>query len=95
MAAIVFLNLVGARPRVTQQRTLPEGSVVIVANHSRYLDSLVLMATLPARLIFIAKEELAHELIAGPFLKRLGTLFIRRSSAEGGIEDTKLQSRGT
>ena len=50
------------------------------------------MAILPARPIFIAKEELARELIAGPFLKRLGTLFVRRSSAEGGIEDTKLQS---
>lgn len=92
MAAMAFLDLTGARPRVSHHSALPEGETVIIANHSSYLDSLVLIAILPGTPIFVAKEELAREWVAGPFLKRLGTRFVRRSSAEGGIEDTKLQN---
>jgi 1-acyl-sn-glycerol-3-phosphate acyltransferase len=27
--------------------------------------------------------------VAGPFLRRIGTLFVRRTDVEGGVEDTR------
>jgi 1-acyl-sn-glycerol-3-phosphate acyltransferase len=32
---------------------------------------------------------LAGQRIAGPFLRRIGTLFVRRTGVEGGVEDTR------
>jgi len=48
-------------------------------------------ATVPGSLSFVAKEELAGQRIAGPFLRRIGTLFARRTDAAGGVEDTQRQ----
>jgi 1-acyl-sn-glycerol-3-phosphate acyltransferase len=42
---------------------------VIVANHASYLDGLVLASALPDAPVFIAKRELATQLVAGPFLR--------------------------
>ncbi|MHA1166130.1 MAG: lysophospholipid acyltransferase family protein [Alphaproteobacteria bacterium] len=47
-------------------------------------------AAIPGELSFVAKEELANQLVAGPFLKRLGALFVRRMDVRGGLEDTAL-----
>jgi 1-acyl-sn-glycerol-3-phosphate acyltransferase len=62
--------------------------VAIVANHASYLDGLVLTAVIPGELSFVAKEEFAGNLVAGPFLRRIGTLFVRRTDPRGGVEDT-------
>ena len=40
---------------------------------------------------FVAKEELAHQFVAGYFLRRIGTLFARRFDPRAGIEDTEAQ----
>ncbi|MDH3579511.1 MAG: 1-acyl-sn-glycerol-3-phosphate acyltransferase, partial [Hyphomicrobiales bacterium] len=45
---------------------------------------------IPGELSFVAKEELARQTVAGPFLKRLGTIFVRRMDVSGGLEDTAL-----
>jgi 1-acyl-sn-glycerol-3-phosphate acyltransferase len=42
-------------------------------------------------LAFVAKSELEGQPIAGPFLRRLGTVFARRTDTAGGIEDTRSQ----
>jgi 1-acyl-sn-glycerol-3-phosphate acyltransferase len=42
-------------------------------------------------LSFVAKAELQGQLVAGPFLRRIGTLFARRTEAAGGVEDTQAQ----
>lgn len=70
---------------------MPERGAMVVANHASYLDSAIICAALPGELSFVAKGELASQWIAGPFLKRLGTLFVRRLDAEGGLEDTESQ----
>jgi 1-acyl-sn-glycerol-3-phosphate acyltransferase len=67
---------------------IPSGAAMIIANHASYLDGAVLAATIPGELSFIAKQELAEQLIAGPFLRRIGTIFVRRTDARGGVEDT-------
>jgi 1-acyl-sn-glycerol-3-phosphate acyltransferase len=61
---------------------------MIAVNHASYLDAVILAAIIPGEPSFVAKIELAGQLIAGPFLRRLGTIFVRRTDPRGGIEDT-------
>jgi 1-acyl-sn-glycerol-3-phosphate acyltransferase len=86
--AHLFFRLTGIRLAITAEAPVPWRRAIIVANHSSYLDSLVICAAVPGELAFVAKEELARQWIAGPFLRRLGTLFVRRSDPRAGIEDT-------
>ena len=67
----------------------PEGAFVIAVNHSSYLDGPVLLSSLPGRLCFVAKGELASQLIAGTFLKRLGTAFVERFDRAQGAADAE------
>jgi 1-acyl-sn-glycerol-3-phosphate acyltransferase len=90
-AARGFLWATGALPRVVSEGELPNGGLMILANHASYLDALVIRAVIPGPLSFVAKEELARQWVAGPFLRRLGTLFVRRIDPEGGVEDTQHQ----
>ncbi|MEE8555915.1 MAG: lysophospholipid acyltransferase family protein, partial [bacterium] len=69
---------------------LPRGRpCVYVANHSSYMDSLVLFAVLPGRLHFVAKKEMAGQFFAGPFLRRIGTEFVERIDKQRGLEDAR------
>lgn len=90
-AARRFLRLTGSTPAVEAEAWPPQKSVILIANHSSYLDSVVIAAVIPGALSFVAKEELAGQQVAGPFLRRIGTLFARRTDAAGGIEDTRRQ----
>ncbi|HEU5303237.1 MAG TPA: 1-acyl-sn-glycerol-3-phosphate acyltransferase, partial [Gemmatimonadales bacterium] len=65
-----------------------EEGAIIAANHSSYLDGLVLAAVTPGEPAFIAKKELERQFFAGRFLKALGALFVDRADPEGGVEDT-------
>ena len=65
------------------------GAFVIAANHSSYLDGPALLSSLPGRLCFVAKGELASQLIAGTFLKRLGTAFVERFDRAQGAADAE------
>ncbi|MDE0539318.1 MAG: AMP-binding protein [Rhodospirillales bacterium] len=67
----------------------PDGGFVIAANHSSYLDGPVLLSSLPGRLCFVAKGELASQLIAGTFLRRLGTAFVERFDRAQGAADAE------
>jgi 1-acyl-sn-glycerol-3-phosphate acyltransferase len=87
-AARLFLRLVRLPLSIEAEVEVPGERTIIVANHASYLDALVLSAALPGSLAFAAKEELQAQLIAAPFLRRLGTLFVRRADPRGGIEDT-------
>ena len=49
----------------------------IVANHSSYLDGMVVAAICPGESSFVAKEELARQIVAGSFLRRIGAIFVR------------------
>ena len=91
VAARWFLRLIGSRLTLEVARQPPDHSTVFVVNHSSYLDSLVVTAAIPGPLTFVAKEELARQWVAGPFLKRLNTLFVRRMIAQESVEDTEMQ----
>ena len=51
---LVF-NLTGTRLDVTGIENIPNGASVIVANHSSYIDGVLLAAVLPARFSFVIK----------------------------------------
>jgi 1-acyl-sn-glycerol-3-phosphate acyltransferase len=63
-----------------------QARAVLATNHSSYLDGLVLSAVLPGELIFVAKQELASQRVAGPFLRALGTLFVERNDPTASLE---------
>ncbi|MDP2620955.1 MAG: AMP-binding protein [Hyphomicrobiales bacterium] len=88
--ARLFLRLTGLAVDVEAEGPIPEKRVILVSNHSSYLDGMVISAAIPGKLSFVAKAELGAQLITGPFLRRLGTIFVRRTDASGGIEDTAL-----
>jgi 1-acyl-sn-glycerol-3-phosphate acyltransferase len=84
-----FLWLTGLSPKVEMEEPIRERGVLLAVNHASYLDPLLLSAVISGPLSFVAKEELAGQRVAGPFLRRIGTLFVRRTDVEGGVEDTR------
>ncbi len=86
-AGRLLLRLMVVRADVTGTWPAP-GTVLLAINHSSYFDSLVLAATVPGEPAFVAKRELDGQLVAGPFLRALGTLFVERDDPEGGVADT-------
>lgn len=77
------------RVPLTVSGKMPAGlHPVIVANHASYFDGLVLIASCPEPLNFVAKAELRQQLVAGTFLKRLGVNFVERFDFRQGVADT-------
>jgi 1-acyl-sn-glycerol-3-phosphate acyltransferase len=72
----------------TENLDVVKGAVV-VANHPSWIDAAVLASVLPGAPVFIAGEELAHNVWSGPFLRRLGVQFVQRASHERGAADTR------
>lgn len=62
---------------------------VLAANHSSYLDGLVLAAVLPRPVSFVAKGELAQKAIPRLFLRALGVQFVERFDHRRGAGDVQ------
>ncbi|HEY0938490.1 MAG TPA: AMP-binding protein [Steroidobacter sp.] len=86
----LFLRIAGVRLTIIgeQPASSPSGEV-IVANHSSYLDGVVLAAALPHSCRFVAKRELARTPLVGRFLRRLGTVFVERFDVRAGVADAR------
>ncbi|GBD43978.1 4-hydroxyphenylalkanoate adenylyltransferase [bacterium HR40] len=76
--ARIALRSAGVPPRLSGTERLPPPPFVVVANHASYLDGVVCVAALDVALAFVAKAELGRHPLAGPFLRRIGTLFVTR-----------------
>jgi 1-acyl-sn-glycerol-3-phosphate acyltransferase len=87
-AARAVLRLTGTPLEVRASAPVPDAPAILVVNHSSYLDGVALSAAIPGELSFVAKGELARQAVAGPFLRRLGTLFVHRIDPKAGVEDT-------
>jgi 1-acyl-sn-glycerol-3-phosphate acyltransferase len=73
------LRAAGLAPQINGDLSqLARGTTVAVVNHSSYLDSIVLTASLPPEMVFVAKNELRTARFLGPLLRRLGTVFVER-----------------
>ncbi|MEY5098111.1 MAG: hypothetical protein RJA36_830 [Pseudomonadota bacterium] len=90
-AARLTLALAGIRLQLGGVALPPTGRArLLVANHSSYLDSLVLLAALPAPgWRFVAKRELADSFPVRVFLQRLGCEFVERFDFLQGVADTE------
>jgi 1-acyl-sn-glycerol-3-phosphate acyltransferase len=66
---------------------IPRGGAVLAFNHASYMDALVLAAVLPGEPIYVVKKELAHQIFAGPLLRRLGVLFLERFELADSLAD--------
>ncbi|NLC71354.1 MAG: AMP-binding protein [Desulfuromonadaceae bacterium] len=64
-----------------------ERPCLFVANHASYVDSPLLLATLPRRFSFVAKKELRSNPLARIFLDKIGTEYVERFDAQKGAED--------
>ena len=85
--ASLALPVLGVRLVVEGLERLPAGACVVVANHSSYLDGIVMKAALPPRFSFVIKREAASMPVAGFLLKRIGSEFVDRHSAGGRRRD--------
>lgn len=83
-------TVAGVRIERSGIERLPKGTpYILVANHASYIDALVLAATIPDDLCFVAKSELAHRRPAGTMLRRLGVLFVERFDTERASADAQ------
>lgn len=82
-------GLCGITLAVTGSEHIPrDRPVLLVANHSSYLDGLVLQAALTCPFGFVVKQELRRNPFTGWLLRRLGAQFVERFDAERSLQDT-------
>ncbi len=90
-AARLWLALAGIRLEIID----PSGPAradakLLVANHASYLDSLVLIAALPAPgWRFVAKRELIRSFWSRVLLQKLGCEFVERFDLQQGLADAE------
>lgn len=80
-AAAVF-RLIGCRIRLKGHPPGKKDCAVVIANHQSYLDGIILTAVLPPHYTFLIKREMVTVPVAGLLLKRLGSEFVDRRSAD-------------
>ncbi len=85
--ARLMLRLARVRVVVHGREHLPRSGCVLVANHASYLDGLLMLASLPDPVSFVAKAELREKRFANWFLSRIGAHFVERFDAARGSKD--------
>jgi 1-acyl-sn-glycerol-3-phosphate acyltransferase len=92
--ARLFLALAGIRFSVHgDERAARSAGEIIVANHSSYLDGVLLMAALPRACRFVAKRELARMPVVGRLLRKLRVVFVERFAVRAGVDDARRLAR--
>jgi 1-acyl-sn-glycerol-3-phosphate acyltransferase len=89
VTARVFFALAFMPIRLIDERHLPGGPCIVVANHASYLDGVVLKAALPARFCFVIKKEVSRVPLAGLMLRRIGSEFVDRFNRHAGGMDAR------
>jgi 1-acyl-sn-glycerol-3-phosphate acyltransferase len=97
--ARAFVAASGVPVRVTGVANFPaSGPIIVVVNHASYVDAIMLLMVLPERCNFVAKRELAVNVLMRLLLGRIGTRFVERFDLEASVaaaqELTALARRG-
>ena len=87
--ARAVLAAIGVPVSVEGLSRLPKGNTVAVFNHSSYIDAMVLSAVLSGEPAYVAKREFAAHPFIGPFMRRLGTVFVERFDTGASLADTE------
>ncbi len=87
--ARLMLRATGIRCSVSNIHLLPATPCVVVANHSSYIDGLIMKATLPTQFSFVIKKEMVRVPLAGLLLRRIGSLFVDRANRHAGAMDAR------
>jgi 1-acyl-sn-glycerol-3-phosphate acyltransferase len=77
-AARLFFFAIGSPVRIAGNSVEPHYPCIVVANHSSYLDGIILTAALPAGFTYLIKHEMSRVPLAGFVLRRLGSAFVDR-----------------
>jgi 1-acyl-sn-glycerol-3-phosphate acyltransferase len=80
-AAAAF-RLMGSPIRISGPPPRADSVALVIANHQSYLDGIILTAVLPPQYTFLIKREMVTVPIAGFLLRRLGSEFVDRNSAD-------------
>ena len=68
---------------------LGTGPAVLAANHASYLDSVALLAALPAEIVFVAKRELLSWPLVGTVIRKVGHLPVERTDLARSVADAE------
>jgi 1-acyl-sn-glycerol-3-phosphate acyltransferase len=91
--ARALFALTGIRFTTDSDSPVPDRDVVIVVNHTSYLDGAAVSAAIPGPLAFVVTVRFARQFFAGTLLRRLGTVFVGEAgSGLHGSEDAVLRA---
>lgn len=86
-----LLRRTGCPITVVGQEHIPENQAVLfVSNHQGEFDIPLLMGTIPGRVGFIAKKELAAVPLMGWWMTAVGCVFINREDRRASLEAVKM-----
>jgi fatty-acyl-CoA synthase len=90
----VALRACGLQPRVTGVEHLAGvGAAILVANHASYIDSVVLLATIPTDFRFLAKRRLADYPLIGTVIRRSGHVTIEKATVAQQLSSADVLAR--
>jgi 1-acyl-sn-glycerol-3-phosphate acyltransferase len=90
LAVVVMRSLFGLRSR-GREHVPRQGPVLLVANHSSFLDPPLVGGVAPRPLSFMAKEELFRVPLLGALIRRLNARPVRREGADASALRTSLR----
>ena len=87
--AWTYLHVTLTRCRVLHAERIPQSPCIVVANHTSYIDGLVMAAVLLPRFSFVIKKEMNTVPLANWLLRRIGSEFVERFDRHKGALDAR------
>ena len=79
----------GIKINISGLENLPDVPCIVVANHSSYLDGLLLMSVLPPRFSFVIKREVTVVPVLHLVLRRIQSHFVERANRATAAQHLK------